>query len=152
MDVQKIRHFNRYYARILGIFDKKFLGVDFSVTEVRILGEIARNPALTAKALAAYLCIDKGYLSRILQGLEKKELLKRVRSAEDAREKQLRLTAKGEALNQLLEEKADERILQQIRTIDMQTFRILLDAMEKIEAIMGIPYTETEAEQKEGEA
>lgn len=33
MDVQKIRHFNRYYARILGIFDKKFLGVDFSVTD-----------------------------------------------------------------------------------------------------------------------
>lgn len=152
MDVQKIRHFNRYYARILGIFDKKFLGVDFSVTEVRILGEIGRNPKLTAKALAAYLCVDKGYLSRILQGLERKELLERVRSAEDAREKQLRLTAKGEALNQLLEEKADERILQQIRTIDMQTFRILLDAMEKIEAIMGIPYTETEAEQKEGEA
>ena len=152
MDVQKIRHFNRYYARILGIFDKKFLGVDFSVTEVRILGEIGRNPKLTAKALAAYLCVDKGYLSRILQGLERKELLERVRSAEDGREKQLRLTAKGEALNQLLEEKADERILQQIRTIDMQTFRILLDAMEKIEAIMGIPYTETEAEQKEGEA
>lgn len=152
MDVQKIRHFNRYYARILGIFDKKFLGVDFSVTEVRILGEIGRNPKLTAKALAAYLCVDKGYLSRILQGLERKELLERVRSAEDGREKRLRLTAKGEALNQLLEEKADERILQQIRTIDMQTFRILLDAMEKIEAIMGIPYTETEAEQKEGEA
>ena len=152
MDVQKIRHFNRYYARILGIFDKKFLGVDFSVTEVRILGEIGRNPKLTAKALAAYLCVDKGYLSRILQGLERKELLERVRSAEDGREKRLRLTAKGEALNQLLEEKADARILQQIRTIDMQTFRILLDAMEKIEAIMGIPYTETEAEQKEGEA
>ena len=152
MDVQKIRHFNRYYARILGIFDKKFLGVDFSVTEVRILGEIGRNPKLTAKALAAYLCVDKGYLSRILQGLERKELLERVRSAEDGREKRLRLTAKGEALNRILEEKADERILQQIRTIDMQTFRILLDAMEKIEAIMGIPYTETEAEQKEGEA
>lgn len=152
MDVQKIRHFNRYYARILGIFDKKFLGVDFSVTEVRILGEIGRNPKLTAKALAAYLCVDKGYLSRILQGLERKELLERVRSAEDGREKRLRLTAKGEALNRILEEKADARILQQIRTIDMQTFRILLDAMEKIEAIMGIPYTETEAEQKEGEA
>lgn len=144
MDVQKIRHFNRYYARILGIFDKKFLGMDFSVTEVRILGEISRNPTLTAKALAAYLCVDKGYLSRILQGLEKRELLERVRSAEDAREKRLRLTAKGEALNRQLEEKADERILRQIQTIDLQTLQALLDAMEKIETIMGIPYTETE--------
>lgn len=148
MDVQKIRHFNRYYARILGIFDKKFLGVDFSVTEVRILGEIGRNPKLTAKALAAYLCVDKGYLSRILQGLERKELLERVRSAEDGREKRLRLTAKGEALNRILEEKADERILRQIPRIDAEKMQALTAAMEAIEAIMGNPYTE-EKEKKE---
>ena len=49
MDVQKIRVFNRYYARVLGVFDKKYLGVDFNVTEVRIIGEIGRNNSLTAK-------------------------------------------------------------------------------------------------------
>ena len=114
MDVQKIRVFNRYYARVLGVFEKKYLGVDFSVAEVRIIGEIGRNESLTAKELAEYLSIDKGYMSRMMQNLEKKGLIERVKSEKDAREKHLRLTAEGEKLNLILEEKADQRILRQI--------------------------------------
>ena len=139
MDVQKIRTFNRYYARVLGVFDKKYLGVDFSVTEVRIIGEIGRNSSLTAKELAEYLSIDKGYMSRIMQNLEKKGLIQRVKSETDAREKHLRLTEEGERLNLLLEEKADQRILRQIDGISKEEFQALLDAMAKIESNMGKP-------------
>ena len=145
MDVQRIRVFNRYYARILGVFDKRYLGVDFSVTEVRIIGEIGRNPQLTAKDIAAYLSIDKGYLSRMIQNLEKKGLIQRVKSEKDAREKHLRLTAEGERLNVLLEEKADQRISRQINGISEKDFEALLDAMEKIERIMGKPVEEKES-------
>ena len=144
MDVQKIRSFNRYYARILGIFDKKFLGMDFSVTEVRIIGEIGRNPKLTAKDLGSYLSVDKGYMSRMLQNLEKQGLIWREKSEKDAREKHLRLTEEGERLNDILEEKADQRILRQIQGVDGEAFRALLDAMEKIEEIMGQPVEEKE--------
>lgn len=143
MDVQKIRRFNRYYARILGIFDKKFLGMDFSVAEVRILGEIGRNPELTAKDLASYLSVDKGYMSRMLQNLEKQGLIWREKSEKDAREKHLRLTEAGEKLNVSLEEKANQRILGQIHGISDREFLVLLDAMEKIERIMGKPVEET---------
>ncbi|MGN0136384.1 MarR family transcriptional regulator [Anaerotignum sp.] len=144
MDVQKIRSFNRYYARILGIFDKKFLGMDFSVTEVRIIGEIGRNPKLMAKDLGSYLSVDKGYMSRMLQNLEKQGLIWREKSEKDAREKHLRLTEEGERLNDILEEKADQRILRQIQGVDGEAFRALLDAMEKIEEIMGQPVEEKE--------
>ena len=139
MDVQKIRIFNRYYARVLGVFDKKYLGVDFSVAEVRIIGEIGRNNNLTAKELAEYLSIDKGYMSRMMQNLEKKGLIARVKSEKDAREKHLRLTLEGEKLNLLLEEKADQRILRQIEGITEGDFEKLLDAMKIIETIMGKP-------------
>ena len=139
MDVQKIRVFNRYYARVLGVFDKKYLGVDFNVTEVRIIGEIGRNNSLTAKELAEYLSIDKGYMSRMMQNLEKKGLIERVKSEKDAREKHLRLTAEGEKLNLILEEKADQRILRQIEGIGEDDFEKLLDAMKTIETIMGKP-------------
>lgn len=144
MDVQKIRSFNRYYARILGIFDKKFLGMDFSVTEVRIIGEIGRNPKLTAKDLGSYLSVDKGYMSRMLQNLEKQGLIWREKSEKDAREKQLRLTEEGERLNDILEEKANQRILRQIQGVDGEVFRVLQEAMEKIEEIMGQPVEEKE--------
>jgi len=142
MDVQKIRTFNRYYARVLGVFDKRYLGVDCSVTEVRIIGEIGRNSKLTAKDLAVYLSIDKGYLSRMMQNLEKKGLIYRVKSEKDAREKHLRLTEEGEKLNEILEEKADQRIFHQIDSISEEEFRELLCAMEKIESIMGKPIEE----------
>ena len=134
MSIAKIRSFNRYYARILGIFDKKFLGMDFSVTEVRILGEIGRNPALTANHLAAYLGINKGYLSRTLQGLERQQLIFRIPSETDGRERYLRLTEQGEILNKTLEEKADARIQQQIRSMKPEDYQELLAAMEKDKA------------------
>ena len=69
MAIARIRAFSRYYARVLGICDRKYLGVDFSVTEVRILGELGRGREVTAKKLADFLGIDKGYLSRVLHGL-----------------------------------------------------------------------------------
>ena len=142
MDVQKIRAFNRYYARVLGVFDKKYLGVDFSVTEVRIIGEIGRNSSLTAKELEEYLSVDKGYMSRMMQNLEKKGLIERVKSETDAREKHLRLTGEGRKLNEFLEEKADQRILRQIYNINEEEYKVLLGAMETIEKIMGQPMKE----------
>ena len=142
MDVQKIRAFNRYYARVLGVFDKKYLGVDFSVTEVRIIGEIGRNSSLTAKELEEYLSVDKGYMSRMMQNLEKKGLIERVKSETDAREKHLRLTEEGRKLNEILEEKADQRILRQIYNINEEEYKVLLGAMETIEKIMGQPMKE----------
>ena len=142
MDVQKIRAFNRYYARVLGVFDKKYLGVDFSVTEVRIIGEIGRNSSLTAKELAEFLSVDKGYMSRMMQNLEKKGLIERVKSETDAREKHLRLTEEGRKLNEILEEKADQRILRQIYNINEEEYKVLLGAMETIEKIMGQPMKE----------
>lgn len=142
MDVQKIREFNRYYARVLGVFDKKYLGVDFSVTEVRIIGEIGRNPSLTAKDLAEYLSVDKGYMSRMMQNLEKKGLVERVKSETDAREKHLCLTGEGEKLNAILEEKADQRIFNQISGVKEEELEALLGAMETIEKIMGKPMKE----------
>ena len=142
MDVQKIRAFNRYSARVLGVFDKKYLGVDFSVTEVRIIGEIGRNSSLTAKELEEYLSVDKGYMSRMMQNLEKKGLIERVKSETDAREKHLRLTEEGRKLNEILEEKADQRILRQIYNINEEEYKVLLGAMETIEKIMGQPMKE----------
>ena len=142
MDVQKIRAFNRYYARVLGVFDKKYLGVDFSVTEVRVIGEIGRNSSLTAKELEEYLSVDKGYMSRMMQNLEKKGLIERVKSETDAREKHLRLTEEGRKLNEILEEKADQRILRQIYNINEEEYKALLGAMETIEKIMGQPMKE----------
>ena len=77
-----------------------------------------------------------------MQNLEKQGLIERVKSEKDAREKILRLTEEGQKLNALLEEKADQRIYKQIDGISQTDYQALLDAMEKIESIMGKPMEE----------
>ncbi len=136
MAIARIRAFNRYYARVLGIFDRKYLGVDFSVTEVRILGELGRGREVTAKKLADFLGIDKGYLSRVLHGLEKRQLIARSPSEKDGRERYLKLTEAGEALNRELEDKADRRIREQVERLDSADYEALLEAMDKLQELL----------------
>lgn len=71
MDTQEVRKFNRYYTRILGVFDQKVFDLDYSMIEMRILGEIGRHPNVTANDLTKCLNIKKSYLSRKLSKLER---------------------------------------------------------------------------------
>ena len=51
MDTRDVRRFNRYYTRILGVFDQKVFDLNYSMIEMRILGEIGRHPGITANEL-----------------------------------------------------------------------------------------------------
>lgn len=71
MDTHDVRRFNRYYTRIMGVFDQTVFDLDYSMIEMRILGEIGRHPSITANMLTKYLNIKKSYLSRKLSKLER---------------------------------------------------------------------------------
>lgn len=91
------RRFNRMYTRYLGTLNESFLNTGFSLPEGRVLYEVATRPEPNAKAIAAELGLDPGYLSRLLTKLERSKLLKRSTSAKDGRSSQLGLTKKGRA-------------------------------------------------------
>lgn len=136
MNVESIRQFNRYYARILGIFDQNYLGMAFSVTEVRVLGEIGRNEQLTAQMLSEYLNLDKSYLSRLIRKLETADLIYREKASEDGRKLYLHLTQRGIALNQELDDRANDRIAQQLAALDNTQCERLTRAMGEIREIL----------------
>ncbi|MEX6012655.1 MarR family transcriptional regulator [Mammaliicoccus sciuri] len=69
MPIKDIRHFNRYYTRVLGIFDNNVFKLKYSLIEMRTLGEIGRHDKVTAQYLCKILNIDKSYLSRLLISL-----------------------------------------------------------------------------------
>lgn len=75
MDTRDIRSFNRYYTKILGVFDQTVFDLDYSMIEMRILGEIGRHPSITANELTKRLNIKKSYLSRILSKLERNDYI-----------------------------------------------------------------------------
>ena len=93
----RIRAFNRFYTSIIGLLDKQYLDSEFSLTEVRIMFELHHHPGgMTASDLIDLLKLDKGYLSRLIQNLEKKKLLLKKQSERDGRVFQLHLSPKGD--------------------------------------------------------
>jgi DNA-binding MarR family transcriptional regulator len=95
--VERIRHFNRYYTRLIGLLDGEYLASACSLAEARILFEIGRGKRRTAKAIRGTTGMDAGYLSRILAALAKRGLLVSSPSAEDGRLRELALTPAGES-------------------------------------------------------
>ncbi len=94
--IASVRKFNRFYTRELGLLSDNVLGSSFSLTEARVLFELAQSRSLTANALAKDLGLDAGYLSRVIRRLEADGLLRRAKSRQDGRQLLLEVTAKGQ--------------------------------------------------------
>lgn len=137
--VAAIRRFNRFYTRQVGALDEHHLHSDFSLSEARILYEIAQQAEPTGKDIAAALFLDKGYLSRVLTGFARKGFLKKVRSSNDARESILRLTAKGRSLFSRLNEKASNEVAAMLEAVPPAGQPQLVEAMTTIERLLGSP-------------
>jgi len=93
-----IRHFNRFYTRKIGVLQQGLLDSEFSLTEVRVLYELASRPGLTASILIGELGLDAGYFSRMLARFAKLRLVTRKRSKTDGRQVFLALTPRGKSI------------------------------------------------------
>jgi DNA-binding MarR family transcriptional regulator len=83
-------------------FNKRL--VRFEITRVAwaVLGAIHSDKKSTPSELAEFLNIDRAAITRLLDKLEKQNLIIRHRTDEDRRTVSLRLTSKGESLSEEL--------------------------------------------------
>src|SRR6202035_1379204 len=93
--VAAVREFNRFYTNTIGLLRGKYLDTPYSLTEARILVELAQREASEVAELRHIVDIDAGYLSRILSRFEADGLISRQRSATDGRRQVIRLTDSG---------------------------------------------------------
>jgi len=134
--VQAFRRFNRFYTRKIGALNEGHLDSPFSLTEVRVLYELAHHDHLTATNLCDALSLDAGYLSRILDRFKKQGLISRTPSDSDARQSHLSLTAKGRTVFAPLNARADEQISALLKTLSPAQQHDLVRAMQTISTLL----------------
>jgi DNA-binding MarR family transcriptional regulator/GNAT superfamily N-acetyltransferase len=93
--IAAVRRFSRFYTRQLGLLQESLVDTPYSLTEARVLYELAHREPTTASALAADLDLDHGYLSRILRRFGDAKLLTKKPAPGDARQSLIAITAKG---------------------------------------------------------
>jgi DNA-binding MarR family transcriptional regulator/GNAT superfamily N-acetyltransferase len=135
--VAAIRSFNRFYTRQIGVLNEHVLESELSLTEARVLYELAHRDGLTASQLVKELGLDRGYLSRMLRDFEKQGLLKRTGSESDARQSFLSLTPKGHKEFGPLDARSREQVGGMLGKISPLRQKRLLDAMRAIEWQLG---------------
>jgi DNA-binding MarR family transcriptional regulator/N-acetylglutamate synthase-like GNAT family acetyltransferase len=135
--VQAVRRFNRFYTRRIGVLQRRILGSAFSLTEVRVLYELAHCDGLSAAELCAQLDLDAGYVSRIVQAFGKRGLLARAASASDGRRIRLRLTAKGRHAFAQLDGRAAQEIEALLEQLPAGEQQRLVAALQTVETLLG---------------
>jgi DNA-binding MarR family transcriptional regulator/N-acetylglutamate synthase-like GNAT family acetyltransferase len=135
--VEAVRRFNRFYTQHIGVLRKGLLDSPFSLTEVRLLYELARRERLTATDLSRDLGLDPGYVSRMLRGFEKRGLIERRPSENDGRQSLLRLTPAGRKTFAPLDARASAEVRAMLSRLSPAQQARLVEAMRAVQGLLG---------------
>ncbi len=142
-EVAAVREFNRFYTNVLGLLREGLLDTPYSLTEARVIFELAREDRTEAGELRRWLDIDAGYLSRILARFETDGIVSRSRSPQDARRQVIGLTATGRAVFAKLDALAAGQVRGLLAGLPAPGRASLTAAMAGIREILdGVPRTD----------
>lgn len=135
--IELIREFNRFYTRRIGVLHEGLLHTKFTLTESRLLWELAHHDGKTATDLSRELDLDAGYMSRLLRGFKDRGLLKTTRAAADARHQHLSLTAAGRRAFAPLNTRSKADVTALLAALTEPQQQQLVQAMAHIEQLLG---------------
>ncbi|HET8976281.1 MAG TPA: bifunctional helix-turn-helix transcriptional regulator/GNAT family N-acetyltransferase [Solirubrobacterales bacterium] len=142
--VAAVRAFNRFYTKELGLLGRGFMGTPYTLTEARVIWEIAQRGMAEVSELRRELDLDPGYLSRILARFEKTGLVIRERSESDRRRQLVRLSGSGRAVFRTFDRRSSEELGEVLADHTTAEQRRLVEAMGDVRAILGDPARERE--------
>jgi DNA-binding MarR family transcriptional regulator/GNAT superfamily N-acetyltransferase len=135
--IAAVRAFNRFYTRKLGVLDQHLMQSPFSLSEARVLYELAHRQELAAKEIGTELGLDAGYLSRIVQKFDEDGLITRNPLASDRRQFQLSLTDKGRHAFAKLDRSSHDEVGAMLAALAPGDRSRLTGAMATIERLLG---------------
>lgn len=133
---EAVRTFNRFYTRRIGVLSRGLLHSPYSLTEARILYELAQRDETTAAAIGKDLELDAGYLSRTVQGLTKKGLIEKRRSHSDGRQSLLRLTDAGRETFAMLDERSHRKFHDVLQGMPEANQERLIACLRTVEGLL----------------
>lgn len=137
MPIHEIRAFNRFYTNLIGALDySKHLYTPYTLTESRVLYELAHSPRTDAADLRAELSLDAGYLSRLLAKFERDGLVGRAPSEVDPRRQRITLTPRGREAAALLDERSREAVGALLAKVATDERPRLVEAMRTVREIL----------------
>jgi DNA-binding MarR family transcriptional regulator/GNAT superfamily N-acetyltransferase len=134
--IAAVRAFNRFYTRKLGVLDQQLLKSPFSLSEARVLYELAHRDDPAAKEIGTELGLDPGYLSRIIQNFHETGLVARKPLLSDRRQYRLSLTAKGRQAFAKLDRSSHDEIAAMLAALSTDERGRLTGAMATIEDLL----------------
>jgi DNA-binding MarR family transcriptional regulator/GNAT superfamily N-acetyltransferase len=134
--VQAIRRFHRFYTRQIGVLHEHLLESQFSLTQARVLYELAHRDKIIAKDLCLDLGLDRGYLSRMLQDFESRGWITSTPSSADRRILFLSLTAKGRKIFEPLDRRSSNEVAAMLARLAPSQQEKMLAAIRDIESVL----------------
>ncbi len=133
---EEMRRFSRFYTRRIGVLHEGYNGSEFSLTEARIIYELAHVEVATASYLVKSLELNPGYLSRILKTFEERNLIRRGVAPNDARQQLISLTQAGQQKFAALNVRSRNDMLRVVGDLTSRQQERLVAAMNEIEALL----------------
>jgi DNA-binding MarR family transcriptional regulator/GNAT superfamily N-acetyltransferase len=135
--IAEVRAFTRFYTAVIGVLDEGLLGTPYSVTEARVLFELAQADATDVADLRRSLRLDSGYMSRIAARLEADGLVTRAPSGRDARRQVLALTPRGREVFADLDARSADQVTHLLDKLGDADQERLVTAMGTVRSLLG---------------
>jgi DNA-binding MarR family transcriptional regulator/GNAT superfamily N-acetyltransferase len=134
--VRAIRGFNRFYTKKIGVLRDRLLDTPYTLSQARVLFELAQRQDLTASTLTDMLHLDAGYVSRILTAIEKMGLIKRIQPKSDGRKRILKLSREGQKVFTTLNRRSSDQVKALLNNVTEENQIRLTRAMSAVEDIL----------------
>lgn len=108
--IRRVRAFNRLYTNRLGLLDSRLDGSDFTLSEARVLYELAQRADTTAAEIGRCLNMERAQISRTLKRFRGQKLVESRENPSHGRQQLLSLTETGRRAFEDLNARADKAI------------------------------------------
>ncbi|HTV71092.1 MAG TPA: helix-turn-helix domain-containing GNAT family N-acetyltransferase [Rhizobiaceae bacterium] len=133
--IERVRSFNRAVTLRSGALSGSYLDRGRPLGQARVLFEIGPN-GCDVRSLRERLALDSGYLSRVLQALQKQGVVKVRHDPSDRRRREAVLTAKGQVEWKAYDDLSDDLARSILDPLTDRQRARLVDAMATVETLI----------------